>query len=99
MYLLSPGGETLFLIPGVEVVHKAPTTLTLPEETKGKITTQVRLCFLYPAFPQHCPAEPSTGVLCSKAGHQQSQGQQPWWGYTLPACTVLDLLGGGVCWG
>jgi len=41
MYLLSPGGETLFLIPGVEVVHKAPTTLTLPEETKGKITTQV----------------------------------------------------------
>jgi len=29
------------LIPGVEVVHKAPTTLTLPEETKGKITTQV----------------------------------------------------------
>jgi len=41
MYLLSPGGETLFLIPGVEVVHKAPTTLTLPEETKGKISTQV----------------------------------------------------------
>merc|ERR1712201_30903 len=28
-------------IPGVEVVHKAPTTLTLPEETKGKITTQI----------------------------------------------------------
>merc|ERR1712243_155540 len=31
------GGETLFLIPGVEVVHKAPATLNIPEETKGKI--------------------------------------------------------------
>merc|ERR1711970_218859 len=41
MYLLSPGGETLFLIPGVEVVHKAPATLNIPEETKGKITNKV----------------------------------------------------------
>merc|ERR1712083_1040689 len=38
---LSPGGETLFLIPGVEVVHKAPATLNIPEETKGKITNKV----------------------------------------------------------
>merc|ERR1712122_140327 len=41
MYLLSPGGETLFLIPGVEVVHKAPATLNIPEETKGKIENKV----------------------------------------------------------
>merc|ERR1711970_725181 len=41
MYLLSPGGETLFLIPGVGVVHKAPATLNIPEETKGKITNKV----------------------------------------------------------
>merc|ERR1712002_1117762 len=40
MYLLSPGGETLFLIPGVEVVHKAPAPITLPHETKGKIINQ-----------------------------------------------------------
>merc|ERR1712179_475516 len=40
MYLLSPGGETLFLIPGVEVVHKAPAPITLPQETKGKIINQ-----------------------------------------------------------
>merc|ERR1712243_288762 len=35
------GGETLFLIPGVEVVHKAPADLNIPEETKGKITNKV----------------------------------------------------------
>merc|ERR1712066_171705 len=40
MYLLSPGGETLFLIPGVEVVHKAPAPITIPHETKGKIINQ-----------------------------------------------------------
>jgi hypothetical protein len=38
MYLLSPGGETLFLIPGVEVVHRAPDPINIPEEPK-----QVRL--------------------------------------------------------
>jgi len=34
MYLLSPGGETLFLIPGVEVVHRAPDPINIPEEPK-----------------------------------------------------------------
>jgi len=41
MYLLSPGGETLFLIPGVEVVHKVPAPITIPEEARGKITTKI----------------------------------------------------------
>merc|ERR1712147_189791 len=41
MYLLSPGGETLFLIPGAEVVHKVPAPINIPEETKGKITNKV----------------------------------------------------------
>jgi len=59
MYLLSPGGETLFLIPGVEVVHKAPATLNIPEETKGKITNKVGSCFLSSAFPA------CTGVACA----------------------------------
>jgi len=34
MYLLSPGGETLFLIPGVEVVHRVPDPINIPEEPK-----------------------------------------------------------------
>jgi len=37
MYLLSPGGETLFCIPGVEVVHKVPTPINIPRDTKGKL--------------------------------------------------------------
>jgi len=41
MYLLSPGGETLFLIPGVEVVHKVPAPINIPEETKGKLTNKI----------------------------------------------------------
>merc|ERR1712098_899668 len=32
MYLLSPEGGTLFFIPGVEVVHKTPAPLIIPEE-------------------------------------------------------------------
>jgi len=32
MYLLSPEGGTLFFIPGVEVVHKAPAPILFPPE-------------------------------------------------------------------
>merc|ERR1711951_311993 len=33
MYLLSPEGGTLFYIPGVEVVHKAPTPIKIPADS------------------------------------------------------------------
>jgi len=36
MYLLSPEGNTLFVIPGVEVVHKAPTPIIIPGRTETK---------------------------------------------------------------
>merc|ERR1712123_332498 len=41
MYLLSPGGETLFFIPGVEVVHKVPAPINIPAETKGKLDNKI----------------------------------------------------------
>lgn len=37
MYLLSPEGGTLFYIPGVEVVHKAPAPIVIPEEKKIEV--------------------------------------------------------------
>jgi len=42
MYLLSPEGETLFFIPGVEVVHKVPTPVNIPREAKHKMKSEVR---------------------------------------------------------
>jgi len=37
MYLLSPEGKTVFIIPGVEIVHTLPDTVKLPEvDKKGK---------------------------------------------------------------
>jgi len=36
MYLLSPEGGTLFYIPGVEVVHKAPAPIVIPENEQKK---------------------------------------------------------------
>ena len=84
MYLLSPGGETLFLIPGVEVVHKVPAPINIPEGTKGKITNKVSFCFLYVAFQV-------TGVHAGRTGQ---------WGRVpgnlegvTSACPVLVLLG------
>lgn len=35
MYLLSPEGRTVFFIPGVEVVHKAPDNLCVDRESKN----------------------------------------------------------------
>merc|ERR1711923_18154 len=43
MYLLSPEGKTLFLIPGVEVVHKAPAPLNIPEEKQQGTTSKAVL--------------------------------------------------------
>merc|ERR1712098_516346 len=42
MYLLSPEGGTLFFIPGVEVVHKAPAPILFPpEEVKVEVKSNM----------------------------------------------------------
>ena len=36
MYLLSPEGKTVFIIPGVEIVHTLPASVKLPVEPVKK---------------------------------------------------------------
>jgi len=42
MYLLSPEGKTVFFIPGVEVVHRVPAPITLPNPS-GHQTIKVKM--------------------------------------------------------
>jgi hypothetical protein len=42
MYLLSPEGKTVFVIPGVEIVHTLPAPVKLPDGTEKT----VKLCLI-----------------------------------------------------